>query len=65
MIQGVDPEHPNNLITRKPGEFVALRDALVRRWPGIIFPPFPEKLAVGITDTQVIKNRMKFANYLL
>ena len=38
---------------------------MVRRWPGIIIPPIPDKLTVGVTETQIARNRVKFLNNFL
>lgn len=65
IIRGEGPEESRIEIIRKSADFLALREAFVRRWPGIIIPPFPDKLAVGMTDTRVNKNKLKFANNLL
>ena len=50
---------------RRSSDFIVLRETLLRRWPGYIFPPIPESLTVGVTEEQIKRNKMKFLNNFL
>lgn len=49
-------------VYRRFSEFLALRNKMVERWPGVYIPNIPPKKAVGNLDKKTIDIRMKLLN---
>lgn len=57
-LRGQKEDNSEIEIVRKYSDFYALRQALVKRWPGCFVPPVPEKANIGLTDKQISKNKL-------
>lgn len=42
---------------RRYKDFLALRNALILRWPGCYIPPIPPKKAIGNKDAKFVEER--------
>lgn len=49
-------------LQRRYSDFVALRDKMLERWPGIFIPALPPKKTIGNTDPKNIESRMRLLN---
>jgi hypothetical protein len=52
-------------IERRYSEFAALREVLVKRWPGVMVPPLPAKHSSGSNSLRVVNERVKYLTYFL
>jgi hypothetical protein len=52
-------------VERRYSEFSALREVLVRRWPGVIIPCLPAKHTSGSNSLRVVNERVKYLSYFL
>ncbi|CAI2368715.1 unnamed protein product [Moneuplotes crassus] len=51
--------------SRRYKDFFSLRQALVKRWPGVYVPPIPPKQSVGNKKDKFIANRMYFLDIFM
>ena len=58
ILRGEDSNYGKIEIVRRYSDFYQLREALLRRWPGIFIPPVPEKGNIGTNPDQVHKNKL-------
>lgn len=58
ILRGEDQSYGAIEIVRKYSDFYELREALVRRWPGLFIPPIPEKGNIGANEKQIAKNKL-------
>lgn len=65
ILRGKNEESGPIEILRKYSDFHALREALVKRWPGCFIPPIPEKGNIGSTEKQISKNKLHIVNNFL
>lgn len=49
-------------LQRRYSDFVALRNKMLERWPGIFIPALPPKKAIGGTEPKYIESRMRLLN---
>jgi sorting nexin-1/2 len=56
-------------LTRKYSDFHKLREVLMMHWPGVFIPPIPSKGNIGISESQILKNKkniiISFINRIL
>jgi sorting nexin-1/2 len=64
-LEGLNDDGSKLQITRKYSDFYALREALVRRWPGLFLPPVPEISYIGVNEKQISKNKQFLVNKFL
>ena len=59
-------ESPNKLtVERRYREFNALREVLVKRWPGVMIPCLPPKHTAGSNSLKIVNERVKYLTYFL
>jgi hypothetical protein len=55
-VQGLDKQGPWEG-TRRYNQFYCLREALAKRWPGLLIPKLPSKKAIGNKEVKFIYER--------
>jgi hypothetical protein len=56
QVQGLDKQGPWEG-TRRYNQFYCLREALAKRWPGLLIPKLPSKKAIGNKEVKFIYER--------